>query len=138
MLSEINVKVSITRFSYPNFFRQYPRLSVKGWLSMLKVRPIVMNFDCKGILFVLDSPIENHRTPIKSKQCVKSKQCEINVYPQYIAFDCAHIPHDCNDIAIQTAENKKSRLSMLLRQESGLNHAGIQICSYQNISSTII
>ena len=30
-----------------------------------------------------------------------------------------HIPYDCNDIAIQTARNKKSRLSTLLRQELG-------------------
>ena len=68
-------------------------------MSLLEVRPIVLNFDCKGILFVIDST---------------------NVYPQDIAFDCAHIASDCNDRAIQTAESKKSRPSTLLRQELGL------------------
>ena len=51
---------------------------------------------------VIDSTIENHRTPIKLEQC------EINIYPQDIAFDCAHIASDCNDRAIQLV--KKSRL----------------------------
>ena len=83
-------------------------------MSLLKVRSIASNFDCKGISSVIDSTIENHRTPIKSEQC------EINVYPQDIAFDCAHIASDCNDRAIQTAESKKSRPSTLLRQEPGL------------------
>ena len=68
--------------------------------SLLKVRSIASNFDCKGISSVIDST---------------------NVYPQDIAFDCAHIAYECNDRAIQTAESKKSRPSTLLRQESGLN-----------------
>ena len=68
-------------------------------MSLLKVRSIASNFDCKGISSVIDST---------------------NVYPQDIAFDCAHIASDCNDRAIQTAENKKSRPSTLLRQEPGL------------------
>ena len=85
---------------------------------------------CKVVSSVFDSSIENHRTPIKSEQC------EINVYPQDRAFDCAHIPSDCNDRAIRSAANKKSRLSTHLRRESGLKDVGIQICSYQNISST--
>ena len=58
-------------------------------LSLLEVSPIASNFDCKGISVVIDST---------------------NVYPQDIAFDCTRIASDCNDRAIQTAENKKSRL----------------------------
>ena len=58
-----------------------------------------MSYDTYGIASVIDSP---------------------NVYPQDIAFDCAHIASDYNDRAIQTAENKKSRPAPLLRQESGL------------------
>ena len=67
-------------------------------LSLLKVRTIALNLDCKGISVVIDSP---------------------NIDPQDRVFDCAHIASDCNDRAIQTATNKKSRLSMLLRRESG-------------------
>ena len=63
-------------------------------MSLLEDRPIGSNSDCKGISFVIDSTIENHRTPIKSQQC------EINVWLQDIAFDCAHIAFDCNAYAL--------------------------------------
>ena len=68
-------------------------------MSLDNVQLVALNFECKGISHILHFP---------------------NVCPQDNAFDCAHIAYDCNDRAIQTAENKKSRLSTLLRQEPGL------------------
>ena len=48
-------------------------------MSLLEVRPIALNFECKGISSVIDST---------------------NGYPQDIAFDCAHIASDCNAYAL--------------------------------------
>ena len=71
------------------------------------------------------------RFALKTHACHESR-CKVishvsyspNVYPQDRAFDCAHIASDCNDRAIQTAENKKSRLRSISLKSRDDNSVG--------------
>lgn len=67
------------------------------------------------------------RFALKTHACLESRYKVIspsfnspNIYSQDRTFDCVHIPYDCNDIAIQTVENKKSRLQTQYSSGAGV------------------